>query len=419
MTSPHNQVDNRQQHIQQQRAGRESTQARINVLIVIGRKAQIEREQPFGNALPHSFRSGIGQRIAKRVIIGVDGIIPGSFLTGDTHRPVEQVGNDHDVFTTRIEMSDRQLFQFIAGIGQHIKVMRLVRKKSIAPAVRKLGNENIGDPDAVRQIDPAHIRTSPQLLEVIQAAFPVQQHIPLVILFTRGRVTRHAGGRKFESFGLERTGEKVAFPFYLRIPSWTQKAEVRVNGKKVSAAPVAGKYLCINREWANGDRVELTLPMSLSMRTWQVNKNSVSVDYGPLTLSLKIAEKYVEKDSRETAIGDSKWQKGADPQKWPTTEIYPDSPWNYSLVLDKKEPLKNFKVIRKSWPADNYPFTVASVPLEVKAIGRPVPEWKIDETGLCGVLPEEDAVKGDKEEITLIPMGAARLRISAFPNTKE
>lgn len=128
-----------------------------------------------------------------------------------------------------------------------------------------------------------------------------------------------------------------------------------MNGKKVSAAPVAGKYLCINREWANGDRVELTLPMSLSMRTWQVNKNSVSVDYGPLTLSLKIAEKYVEKDSRETAIGDSKWQKGADPQKWPTTEIYPDSPWNYSLVLDKKEPLKNFKVIRKSWPADNYP----------------------------------------------------------------
>ena len=60
-----------------------------------------------------------------------------------------------------------------------------------------------------------------------------------------------------------------------------------------------------------------------------------SVDYGPLTLSLKIDEKYIEKDSRETAIGDSKWQKGADPKKWPTTEIYANSPWNYSLVLDK------------------------------------------------------------------------------------
>ena len=215
------------------------------------------------------------------------------------------------------------------------------------------------------------------------------------------------------------TGEKVNFPFYLRIPSWTEGAEVRVNGKKISAKPVSGKYLCIEREWEDGDKVEMTLPMSLSMRTWQVNKNSVSVDYGPLTLSLKIDEKYVEKDSRETAIGDSKWQKGADPKKWPTTEIYANSPWNYSLVLDKKEPLKNFKVVRKSWPADNFPFTVANVPLEVKATGRIIPEWQIDETGLCGVLPEEDAVKGAKEEITLIPMGAARLRISAFPNTKE
>ena len=215
------------------------------------------------------------------------------------------------------------------------------------------------------------------------------------------------------------TGGKVVFPFYFRIPSWTQKAKVRVNGEEVDAAPVAGKYLCIHREWSDGDRVELTFPMSLSMRTWQVNKNSVSVDYGPLTLSLKIDEKYIEKDSRETAIGDSKWQKGADPKKWPTTEIYANSPWNYSLVLDKKEPLKNFKVVRKSWPADNFPFTVANVPLEVKATGQMIPEWQIDETGLCGVLPEEDAVKGAKEEITLIPMGAARLRISAFPNTKE
>ena len=70
------------------------------------------------------------------------------------------------------------------------------------------------------------------------------------------------------------------------------------------------------------------------------------------------------------------------------------------------------------WTA-RFPFTVANVPLEVKATGQMIPEWQIDETGLCGVLPEEDAVKGAKEEITLIPMGAARLRISAFPNTKE
>ena len=55
-------------------------------------------------------------------------------------------------------------------------------------------------------------------------------------------------------------------------------------------------------------------------------------------------------------------------------------------------------------------------PMEFKAQGRLVPEWKIDEYGLCGVLPYENARKSDcLDEITLVPMGAARLRISAFP----
>lgn len=103
--------------------------------------------------------------------------------------------------------------------------------------------------------------------------------------------------------------------------------------------------------------------MKLSIHTWQVNKNSVSVNYGPLTPSLKINEEYIQKDSRSTAIYDSRWQEGADATQWPSYEIFPKSPWNYALVLDSKVPLKNFKVIRKEWPSDNFPFTVSNVPL--------------------------------------------------------
>ena len=214
-------------------------------------------------------------------------------------------------------------------------------------------------------------------------------------------------------------GEAVAFPFYFRIPLWAKGASARVNGKPVNVTVEPGKYLCISRQWNGGDRVELHFPMSLSMRTWQVNKHSVSVDYGPLTLSLKIDEKYVERDSRETAIGDSRWQKDADSSQWPTYEIFPESPWNYALSLDTDQPLKDFKVVRKEWPADNFPFTLESVPLEVKAYGRKVPCWTLDGTGMCSVLPDEDAVKEGREEITLVPMGAARLRISAFPASWE
>lgn len=210
------------------------------------------------------------------------------------------------------------------------------------------------------------------------------------------------------------TPENVTFPLYLRIPSWCKNASITVNGEKLNADLIAGKYARITREWADADEIVLTVPMEINYRQWQANKNSVSVDYGPLSLSLKIDEDYQQKDSRETAIGDSKWQEGADASAWPTYEIYPASSWNYALQTSAP-----ITVERKEWPFNNNPFTLTTVPLEFKAKGRLIPEWKVDEYGLCGVLPYEDARKAEAvDEITLIPMGAARLRIASFPTTE-
>lgn len=210
------------------------------------------------------------------------------------------------------------------------------------------------------------------------------------------------------------TPENVTFPLYLRIPSWCKNASITVNGEKLNADLIAGKYARITREWSDADEIVLTIPMEINYRQWQVNKNSVSVDYGPLSLSLKIDEDYQQKDSRETAIGDSKWQEGADASAWPTYEIYPASSWNYALQTSAP-----ITVERKEWPFNNNPFTLTTVPLEFKAKGRLIPEWKVDEYGLCGVLPYEDARKAEAvDEITLIPMGAARLRIASFPTTE-
>ncbi|NDV60115.1 beta-L-arabinofuranosidase domain-containing protein [Bacteroides sp. 519] len=214
------------------------------------------------------------------------------------------------------------------------------------------------------------------------------------------------------------TDKAVTFPFYFRIPSWTAKANILVNGKSTAIEP--GKYICINREWNGGDEITLNFPMDFNLTTWQVNKNSVSIDYGPLTLSLNIDEEHKKVDSKESAIWDSKWQETADPSKWPTYELYPNSPWNYALVLGKSNPFTNLKVEKRPWPADNFPFTQDSSPIIVKAKGRQIPSWKIDKFGLCAVLPDEDAPKAAQvDDITLVPMGAARLRISAFPASYE
>ena len=212
-----------------------------------------------------------------------------------------------------------------------------------------------------------------------------------------------------------RTLKTVDFPLYLRIPSWTKSASVYVNGKLVKSKLDSKGYVCIARKWNNGDKVKLNLPMEITYRTWQVNKNSVSVNYGPLTLSLKIAERYEKKDSKETAISDSKWQPNADPSAWPSYEIYPDSDWNYALVMDAP-----IKVQKSEWPSDNNPFTLSTVPLSFTAKGRKVPSWTLDEYKLCAVLPYEDDPRSEEvENITLVPMGAARLRISAFPTAEK
>lgn len=211
------------------------------------------------------------------------------------------------------------------------------------------------------------------------------------------------------------TGKPVAFPLYLRVPAWCAEPRVAVAGE--AAVPVkGGKFIRIEREWKSGDTLDLTLPMTLRTQIWERNHGSVSVSYGPLTFSLRIGERYDRKSSTETAIGDSGWQKGADPEKWPSFEIHPTTPWNYGLVLDANHPEKSFAVERGTWPADDYPFTPESAPVRLKAKAKRVPEWSLDRHGLCAVLQDSPVLSNEMEEtVTLIPMGAARLRISAFP----
>ncbi|MDB5087948.1 MAG: hypothetical protein JWR09_1942 [Mucilaginibacter sp.] len=213
------------------------------------------------------------------------------------------------------------------------------------------------------------------------------------------------------------TAAPNAFPIYLRVPAWCSGASLQVNGKSIAVNAQSREYIKLNNKWKNGDRITLHLPMKIQTREWEKNKNSVSVNYGPLTFSLKIDEKYVKNtNSKETAVADAKWQATADPAKWPTFEIYPASAWNYGLFLNKANPAESFTVEKRAWPKDNNPFTNTNAPVTLVAKGKQIPEWKIDQYGLCGLLPVSP-VKTEEPQtnLTLVPMGGARLRISAFP----
>ena len=88
--------------------------------------------------------------------------------------------------------------------------------------------------------------------------------------------------------------------------------------------------------------------------------------------------------------------------------------------MDKGNKPANFNVNKKEWPSNNFPFTAESVPFEFTAVGVEIPSWGYDETGMTDLLPTKYAPRSEeKRNIRLIPMGAARLRISAFPKAEE
>lgn len=213
-----------------------------------------------------------------------------------------------------------------------------------------------------------------------------------------------------------KTREKVLFPLYFRIPGWCTNASLKINDREIRVIPESGKYIRIERYWSDGDKILLNLPRSIVVKEWELNHNSVSVYYGALSFSLKIVEEYRKQESDKTAQRDSKWQQGVNIDDWPSYEILPLSVWNYGLIFDKENPSLSFSIKENTWPHDNFPFTLESTPIELEVDAKRIPEWKIDEYGLVGELQDSPLWSDEPvEKISLLPMGAARLRISAFP----
>jgi len=206
-----------------------------------------------------------------------------------------------------------------------------------------------------------------------------------------------------ETVALEIDAPKaVRFPLYLRVPRWCAEPKLTLNGDPLAAKAQPLAYLVVERTWRDGDKLTLTLPMKLSVTVWKENKNAVSVNYGPLTFSLEIGERWE--------------RRGRPDDPWCLWEVFPTTPWNYGLELDPANPEASLEIVRKKGPFAPQPFTPDAAPIEIRAKARRIPEWSLDRFGLVAPLQESPAYTSEPlETVTLVPMGCARLRISAFP----
>jgi len=217
----------------------------------------------------------------------------------------------------------------------------------------------------------------------------------------------------------------------LRIPGWTRGYTLYINGIPETRDECSGY---INLEVQDGDTVELEFKMALTMES--TPDNGFCYQYGPFLMALKILEEE-SVDTRELR------QTPA----FPAWNIYPRSPWSYAVkrLTAQDRPVITWKEVGKNPFWDGYP-------LEIWVKARELRNWEpvkienkkdidnLEGEGLdrkqveCGApevkedllitprLPDNRFIHenlGEEREITLVPYGCTRLRVTVFPKYQE
>lgn len=193
---------------------------------------------------------------------------------------------DDTVFADAIEVS-----AYNALLGAMLPDGSLFAKYSDLNGVRRLGEDQCAMPIN------CCIANGPRGLLLFAAASIAAHGSGLTVNFfgdTEADLTL-AGGLRMSlkiSGGYPRQGavtltlrpaRTAIFPLRLRIPAWSAATEIRVNAEK-SAAVQPGRYHVIERAWAPGDTVQMSLDLRAKV-VWDDERRHFAVVRGPLALA--------------------------------------------------------------------------------------------------------------------------------------
>ena len=192
--------------------------------------------------------------------------------------------------------------------------------------------------------------------------------------------------------------KKVTFPLGLFIPSWSSGATASVN-RRPSLRGEAGTYLVLRREWRDGDRLVLTLPMGV--RRARRTQGGLSVELGPLVFALPL--------DREREAGGVP----GDPSSFRLT--CPSVPDLFALASGPEQPFRG-EVIRSpftSFDSGNFPVRIRTEMMSVVKDAAPPGAGSQS----LPLSPLARSRVGDAGPKILVPWGLAPLRLAAFPWT--
>lgn len=176
------------------------------------------------------------------------------------------------------------------------------------------------------------------------------------------------------------------FRLQLRIPGWCTGATVAVGGSTVAGPgsttlPTPGSFFSLEREFAEGDIVTLTLPRVVTTSNWP--NGGTAFEYGPLVFSLPVGE---------------------------------GAAWNWALSGTGARPVEG--------PHIGFPWDPAHTPLRLHVRFRRLPAWKLltrldkrhgKKVTVCPGFPKNRRTAGPETELELLPYGCTTARITVFP----
>jgi hypothetical protein len=134
---------------------------------------------------------------------------------------------------------------------------------------------------------------------------------------------------------------------------------------------------------------------------WNGYNNSVAIKRGPLVYALRVGDE---------------WKKLKGKEPFADWEVYPTTPWNYALEIDREHPERSVQF--ESRAVGNRPFSPRGAPIVAHVKARRLPQWTLEHN--AAAPPPQSPVESSEplEDLVLVPYGCTTLRVTEFPTLK-